>query len=150
MSRRLGVLGALSLALIVVGCNPPKDSLIIPGKRVGNIVIGRTKASDIDDRNGHLLEVYNTRGLGIGVDDRLRVNAIEVTQPNYSTAKGIRVGENEDAVVTAYGEPEIVDVPLTTGTMRKGTLAKRALHYPGIRFLVNDQHQITSIIVSSQ
>ena len=150
MTKRSEVLGALFLALIIVGCNAPDDFLIVPGKRVGSIVIGRTKASEIDDNNGHLLDVYNNRYLSIGVDLHSRVGSVEIYKPNYTTTKGIRVGARESAVVAAYGQPdEIVEVPIMAGKVQIALHCKRAFHYPGILFLMDEHHQVHSIIVNS-
>jgi hypothetical protein len=116
---------------------------------VGEIAINRTKASDVGVGDGSIDDKYNAKKLSIGFDPHLRVNVIEVFGQNYRTKEGIGVGDTESAVIKEYGKPEIVDVPLMAGPIRKGTLSDRALHYHGILFLVNKDHRITSIIVSS-
>ena len=137
------------MVLLLAACSLPRDCLIVPGTRVGEIAIKRTKASDIGIGDGSVYEKYHAQKLSIGFDQHLRVNAIEVFGQNYRTKEGIRAGDTEDAVIKEYGKAEIVDVPLMAGAIQKGTLSDRALHYHGIRFLLNKDHQITSIIVSA-
>jgi hypothetical protein len=52
------------------------------------------------------------------------VNGIDVFKGDYETAEGIRVGSAESAVTAAYGRPEIVEVPLIGGSVRKARLQK--------------------------
>jgi hypothetical protein len=137
------------IILHLLGCSPPKDNLIIPGKRVGEIEIGRTKSSDVGKGDGSVSEKYSAQKLSIAFDGN-RVSAVEVFGRNYQTKLGIGVGDSEERVTAAYGRPEITEVPLMGGSQQVGTLAKRALHYPGIRYLLNDQHRVASIIVSAE
>ena len=141
---------ALLLSVFLFGCSPPKDALIVPAKRVGEIEIGRTKASEVGTGDGSVYEKSSAEGLSIGFDEHLRVYSIEVLSRGYKTEKGLGVGSMESTVVSTYGKPEVIEVPLMAGNVQKGTLAKRALHYPGIRYLLDDQHQVMSVIVSAR
>jgi hypothetical protein len=138
------------LTMALTGCSSPKDRLIIPGVRVGRIVIGKTTVRDVGTGDGSIYEKYATERLDFGFDSRLRVSAIEVFARNYSTTEGLGVGDTESSVVAKYGTPEIVDVPLMAGRERVGTIANRALHYSGIRFVVDQNQKITSIIVTAK
>jgi ribosomal protein S5 len=142
------------LAMIAVmttllgGCRAPNDALIVPGKRVGNIEIGKTKADQVGV-NGSISDEYNNKGLGIGFDLNLRVNSVRVNQANYSTREGLRVGSTEKEVVAAYGPGEVVTIPIMAGKVQKALLSDHARHYHGIRWAIGPDGRVSMIIVSA-
>jgi hypothetical protein len=136
------------LTSLLGGCRAPNDTMIVPGKRVGNIVIDKTKASQLGV-DGAVSDEYNNKGLGIGFDQNLRVNSVSVSRPNYATAQGLTVGSSESALVTAYGTGEVVTIPLMAGKVQKGILFSRARHYPGIRWAIGPDGNVAMIFVSA-
>lgn len=146
--RKLIVLAA-SIGLVLSGCKVPQDNLIVPGKRVGSLQIGHTKASEVGV-NGAISDKYNDQGLGISFDKNMRVDAVHVTRPNYKTREGLTVGASEDAVIAAYGKGEVVSIPVMAGSVQKGLFSKNTIHYPGIRWVIGDDGKVTSILVSAK
>jgi hypothetical protein len=53
--------------LLLVGCSQPHDHLIVPGKRVGNWVLGRTQASDVGPVDGSISLQFSDPSLGMGL-----------------------------------------------------------------------------------
>jgi len=147
------VLAPFIIIMTLLGCRAPDDHLIIPGKRVGKLVVGRTKASEVGV-NGSISDEYNRQYLGIGFsrdkDNELKIDSVDVTRPNYRTREGLTVGSTQDEVIAKYGKPELVDIPIMAGKVQKGTLSNNALHYKGIRWVLGADKRVTMIIVSSE
>ena len=93
----------LTLAGLLCGCHAPNDNRIIPGERVGKIVIGHTKASEVGPGDGSISDEYNNQGFGFGFDQQLKVDSIDVTRSNFRTREGLSAGSTEQEVVAAYG-----------------------------------------------
>jgi hypothetical protein len=142
----LGVTGC-STGSLVRSSVRQDDALIVPGHRVGSLVLGRTSAAEIGKGDGSVDETYGRQGLRIGLGDGMRVNAIEVTKRNYTTSGGLGVGDSASAVIGKLGTPELVDLPLRAGNRVKAFLARGALAYPGIIFLMNPAGRVASIVV---
>jgi hypothetical protein len=138
----------LCFGILLSGCRAPQDNLIVPGKRVGGLVVGHTKANEVGV-NGSVSDKYNDQGLGISFDQNLRIYAVHVTRPNYKTKEGLTVGDAEGAIVAAYGKGEIVSIPIMAGNVQKATYSNHALHYPGIRWVIGEGDKVTSIFVSA-
>jgi hypothetical protein len=150
----------LSMTLIFAGCHPSDDHVIVPGLRVGNLVIDRTNADEVSINgsievsiNGSITEKYNKQGLGFGFyrdpqDQLLKFASVIVTRPNYRTKEGLSVGSSEEDVIAKYGKPELVDIPIMAGNTQKGMLSKDALHYSGIRWVIGADKRVEMIIVS--
>jgi len=138
----------LCVGILLSGCSAPKDNLIVPGRRVGSLVIGHTKADEVGV-NGSVSDKYNDQGLGISFDQSLRIDAVHVTRPNYKTKEGLTVGDTEKAIVAAYGKGEIVSIPILAGNEQKAVYSNHALHYPGIRWVIGEGDKVTSILVSA-
>lgn len=137
----------LCFGIQLSGCHVPQDNLIVPGKRVGSLVVGHTKGNEVGV-NGSVSGKYNDQGLGISFDQNLRIDAVHVTRPNYKTKEGLTVGDTKKAIVAAYGEGEIVSIPIMAGNVQKATYSNRALHYHGIRWVIGEGDKVTSIFVS--
>jgi hypothetical protein len=139
----------LCFGILVSGCRAPQDNLIVPGKRVGILVVGRTKANEVGV-NGSVSDKYNDRGLGISFDQNLRIDAVHVTRSNYKTKEGLTVGDTEDKIVAVYGKGEIVNIPIMAGNVQKATYSNHALRYPGIHWVIGEDDNVTSIFVSQE
>ena len=137
----------LCFGILLGGCHAPQDSLIVPGKRVGSLVVGHTKANEVGV-NGSVSSKYNDQGLGISFDQNLRIDAVHVTRPNYKTKEGLTVGDTEKTIVATYGKGDIVSIPIMAGNVQKATYSNHALHYPGIRWVIGEGDKVTSIFVS--
>ena len=146
MAKAIAVV--LFFGILLSGCRAPEDNLIIPGKRVGSLVIGHTRASEVGV-NGSVADKYNNQGLGISFDQHLRIDAIRLNRPNYRTKEGLTVGDTEAAIVAAYGKGEIVSIPIMAGNEQKATYSNHALHYPGIRWAIGEDGKVKSILVSA-
>jgi hypothetical protein len=77
---------------LLCSCQAPNDNIIVPGKRVGRIVIGHTKASEVGPGDGSVSSEYNNQGFGFGFDQHLRVDSIDVTRSNFRTREGLSIG----------------------------------------------------------
>jgi hypothetical protein len=143
--------GIVILALVLLcSCSAPNDNIIVPGKRVGNIVIGHTKDSEVGPGDGSISAEYNNEGLGFGFNLHRRVTSIDVSRSNFRTREGLAVGSTEQQVVAAYGPGEIVNVPIMDGEKQKGLLSNHARHYRGIRWLIAPDHRVWMIMVDSE
>jgi len=147
MNKAIAVV--LFLGILLIGCRAPHDNLIVPGKRVGSLVINHTRASEVGV-NGSVADKYNDQGLGISFGQNMRIDGVHVTRPNYKTKEGLTVGDTEQAIVNAYGKGEIVSIPIMAGRVQKATYSNRALHYPGIRWVIGEDGKVTSIFVSAE
>jgi hypothetical protein len=143
------IVSILFLGILLSGCRAPQDNLIVPGKRVGALMIGRTKGNDIGV-DGRVADKYTDQGLGIGFDKNLRIASIHVTRPNYKTKEGLTVGDSEKAVQDAYGKGETVTIPILGGNQQKAVFSNNALHYPGIRWVIGNDGKVASILVSAE
>ncbi len=137
------------LAALLSGCRAPHDNLIIPGKRVGSLMIGRTEANEIGV-NGKVANKYTDQGLGIGFDKNLRIASVHVTRSNYRTKEGLTVGDSAKAVLDTYGKAETVTIPIMGGDQQKAVFSNNALHYPGIRWVIGSDGKVASILVSAE
>jgi hypothetical protein len=141
---------AICVALWFTGCRPADDALIVPGKRVGSIVLGRTRLVDVSGPDGHVLGLFARQGMSFGVDSHSTVNDIDISKRTYTTKEGLGVGDTEDRIRQVYGAPDVSQIPLMAGSVQKATFAKRALHYHGIRWLIDDEGHAYMIMVSEQ
>jgi hypothetical protein len=101
---------------------PDDDNLIVPGERIGPVVIGR----DVDDVvqklgkpstiqrtfNDIVVYTYKKKGIELWFDwiDKGLHPAVEpgiyMRRGNWATEKGIRIGSSFKDVIAAYGEPD--------------------------------------------
>lgn len=138
------------LVLPLASCGNANDNLIIPGRRVGDVDMRHKNFEEVSDREGRVLKKYQQLGLSIDSDGHSQISDIEVFGENYKTKEGLGIGDTEERVKLVYGTPEVLEVPLMAGNVRKGILAKRALHYPGIMWLIDDKGKVYAVIVSKQ
>ncbi len=143
---RAPTLLGLAVLLLLSGCSIQNDHLIVPGKRVGRVVLGHNPPGPEDPS---AVAEFKSANLAIGLNADNAVNGISVTGGDYKTDDGIRLGSKEDAVVAVYGSPEIIEVPLMGGPTVKGTFSKRALQYRsrGIIFLIDPHGLVWGIMV---
>jgi hypothetical protein len=95
---------------------PIFDRLIVPGVRVGPIAIGMTSADLLrhvgePSRTDRLLDgnTYHFGGIRAFVGkSTLKVHNISVTDSDYATREGLRVGSSELAVKANRGAPDRV------------------------------------------
>jgi hypothetical protein len=137
-----------SLLLVSACHHVPNDSLIVPGIRVGNLELGHDREIAFE-KDGRLKAKYNDQGLSIGIRHSI-LSVIEITRDNYKTAEGIGIGSTEAEIISKYGSGKIVAIPLMNGKTQIALLSKRAIHYPGICFSINDQGKVRSIMVTNE
>jgi hypothetical protein len=143
-------LTAMALMMALLACSVPNDNIIVPGERVGKIVISRTKARDIGPGDGSISPAITDLGISLGLDIHLRVSSIEVRKPNFQTISGLKVGSTEDEVKSVNGYRPESELPLLSGGRRIGTLATRVLSYPGIDFVLDANHHVAAILVAKK
>jgi hypothetical protein len=113
--------GFIVLALFVVAASsssvfaaPPDDHLIVPGQRVGPVVVGMGPAEllqalgapDESNTNKYATQyVYRSRGFWIW-SRKNRVDSISIMDPTYHTANGIHPGSSELELQAAMGAPK--------------------------------------------
>lgn len=134
------------------------DSLIVPGKSIGNIRLGMDaapviklmgtpsggdaamgKATVIWNTGDDLTAIYTERNMG--VDDTARILQIRSTLPGYLTDKNIGVGVTLDDI-----ELQMPVARLGEYTEGKDTFALYVTR-AGISFEINRDQQCTGIIV---
>jgi hypothetical protein len=140
----------LCVTFLLLGCRPPNDTLIIPGKRVGNVDLRHTRFQEVSDGEGRVLKKYIDQGIYFGADGYSKISDIEVINKTYRTKEGLGVGDTEEKVKSVYGTPEVTDIPLMAGSVHKGTLANRALHYPGVKWVIDGNGTVSMVIVSEK
>jgi hypothetical protein len=138
----------LCAASTLLGCRPPNDNLIVPGKRVGNVDLRYTRFQEVSDQEGRVLNKYEQLGLDFSSDGYSKISCIDVFKNTYKTKEGLGVGDTKERVISVYGTPEVVDIPLMAGNVQKGLLAKGALHYPGITWLIDKDGKVWMVDVS--
>ncbi|MCS7173599.1 MAG: hypothetical protein N0A24_09540 [Armatimonadetes bacterium] len=103
---------AALLAVVAVPTGVPAAFLIVPGQRVGPIVLGmRTvqvlqylgppAAQARSEGSGRLF--WPHRGITVQVDFEGHVDAIFVEHPRYRTAQGVGVGSELAEILRAFG-----------------------------------------------
>ena len=149
---KAGIVFSLLVALLLVGCGPPDDPLIVPGKRVGNLVPGTTRMSSVVGPSGYVLPPFDERGVTFTPDgqDGAKVGTITVSTVHYRTKEGLGVGDTSVSVRSAYGAPEVLTVTPMAVKDRPGIYASRALHYPGIRWLVDEDGVVRFVQVMKE
>jgi hypothetical protein len=85
------------------------DHLIVPGVRVGALVLGMTdeevfRVIGVPDRGYSYGYFYDDKGLTVGIkDDRLVLITAKISQ--YSTPEGVKVGDGILRLTDALGKP---------------------------------------------
>ncbi len=119
LANRVRIAALLALASITGACAsaPPdlNDSLVVPGERVGPVVLGMPLSQLIavagTPRRTTLLEgsaaaTYEFDGFSVAAHDT--VYWIIVDSPVYRTAQGAAVGAEQIEARSAFGRPECV------------------------------------------
>jgi hypothetical protein len=135
---------ALLLGGALVGCcdahqNPaassqpaPDDTLIVPGVRVGQYVLGRsTAASILGSDSPEARRKFAEQGLFFEFERGQQLTGIMVSSPKYATQNGLRVGATAADVEAQLGTP-------LSRTMSEahGKFEIPGLSYPGIWFVL--------------
>jgi hypothetical protein len=111
------------LAAVAAGAAAPAAFLIVPGQRVGPIVLGMRMVQVFQylgppagraraEATGKFF--WPDRGITVRVDFDGRVEAIFVEHPEYRTAQGVGVGSALEEVVRAFGPTDQVQEDRTT------------------------------------
>ena len=128
MSTRLGV--ALLAALTILP-GVPTAFLIVPGHRVGPIVLGMRVVqvfrylgppSNRSGSEGSGKFSWPHRGITVRVDSGGHVDTVFVEHPRYRTAQGVGVGSGLEEVLRAFGPTHQAQEDRTT----------LVLAYPGL------------------
>ena len=142
--RRLGL--AL-VASALVCCQPgpdngrelplvPDEVLIVPGERVGALVLGQSTPDSIAtyvDREQFATE----QGLDLQFDRKHRLSIITVFSPRFSTREGLRVGSLASEVEATLGSPRS-----RSGEEKHGKFKVPALIYDDIGFVTQDERVV--------
>jgi len=149
---RCGIVVSILVTLFLIGCGPPDDPLIVPGKRVGDVVPGDTRMSKVVGPSGYVMPPFDERGVTFLADgqDGTKVGTITVSTVHYRTKEGLGVGDTSVSVRSAYGAPEVLTVSPMAVKDRPGIFASRALHYPGIRWLVDEDGVVRFVQVMKE
>lgn len=115
---------ALVLFSLLAGCatsssyssqtTPIFDKLIVPGERIGPIVLGMSQADVLKILGEPLQSIIHTDGhssyeykdFWVYISSDSRVYRVTTNSPEYTTADGIRVGMTEPEVRAKWGKPK--------------------------------------------
>jgi hypothetical protein len=151
------------LAIFIEGCHSNNDNLIVPGKRVGDCVLLKTRSKGAESSNDLGCGMYHSaEGALNGLDFSFDVHSgfligVGVTDSRYQTRSGIHVGDDMSRMINIEGpgipvafvyhyyknQPSSGKPVLTIGHLR-------ARRYPGIIFALNKQGHVGGIWIGSE
>ena len=147
--RQLACFRLLIVLVTTIGlADTPDDTVIVPGVRCGQFLLGRTSEHEIE----------SIRDKKAGIDFQFTqdhvLKSVVVTTSDYRTDRQIRVGASEEAVLRAYGKGKTGNIDLVKGTSANGTpevigkVGDKVLFYPGIEFVFVKQRVWAIILVA--
>lgn len=135
MQLRLLLVLLLSLSCAPQPAGGRADSLIVPGQRIGSYVVGEsTRESLIGADTPENRRAYASHGVTFEFDQGQELIGVTVSNPDFATAGGVRVGSRLEEMFGEFGSQEVK--PFESDS---GKISFPMVQYPGIQFFVQDK-----------